>query len=205
MRNRIAAIAVSAFIAAAPAWAVEEHHQPGAASSTPGAPAQAAPAPSGQSSPGMGMGMMGGGMGMMGGQGGMMSCPMMGMMGGQQQGAMSGMMDFAQHVEGHVAFLKAELKITEAQEGSWKPFADALRGLAKTRGMAGGMGMMMGGGAAQQPVALDKTLEQQEQALAAKLEAAKTVRASYAKLAAALSEQQKAAADKLLPSYLRMM
>lgn len=197
MRTLVSAIAISAFLAAAPARAVEEHHQPGA-----GGTAQTAPAPSGQSSQGMmGQGMMGGGMGMMGmmGQGGMMSCPMMG---GQQQGAMPGMMNFAQHVEGHVAFLKAELKITDAQDAAWKPFADALRGLAKA---SGGMGMMMGGGTAQQAVPLDKKLEQQEQALAGRLEAAKALRTAYAKLAATLTDQQKAAADTLLPSYLRMM
>lgn len=45
----------------------------------------------------------------------MMNCPMM--------------MD--EHVEGRVAFLHTELKITPAQEEAWKAYADALRADAK--------------------------------------------------------------------------
>jgi hypothetical protein len=55
----------------------------------------------------------GGGMAMMGGPGGM------------------GMMWMADHIDGRIAFLKAELKITEAQMSPWNAFADALRANAE--------------------------------------------------------------------------
>ena len=63
-----------------------------------------------------------GGTPMMGGQqmGGM---PMMGMM--QMMGSM------ADHVEGRIAFLKTELKITDAQQPLWNAVGDAMRANAK--------------------------------------------------------------------------
>lgn len=44
--------------------------------------------------------------------------------------AQSGMM--TSHVEGRIAALKSELKITDAQALQWSRFADALRGTAKS-------------------------------------------------------------------------
>src|SRR6516164_7300947 len=76
-------------------------HHPAAASQPP------ASSQSGEMSKGM-MGQDGGGM--------------MGMMG---RGGMMGMMGMAGHVEGRIAFLKAELKITDAQTSAWNAFADA--------------------------------------------------------------------------------
>lgn len=76
----------------------------------------------------MGQGMMG-----------MMGCPMMGMMG---QDGMQGMMGMpammgrgmmmspaamGPQVEGRLAYLKAELGITEAQAAAWKQYEDAVR------------------------------------------------------------------------------
>lgn len=55
---------------------------------------------------GYGPGMMGGGWGMMG------------------YGAAGG--DFDSYIEGRIAFLKAELKITKDQESVWQDYADAL-------------------------------------------------------------------------------
>ena len=75
-----------------------------------------------------------------------------------------GMMNPAQHIEGRLAFLKTELKITDAQAPQWNAYADALRANAKrmgdmfgdmmSKGMMGpgmmgnqgmmGSGMMMG-------------------------------------------------------------
>ena len=69
--------------------------------------------------------------------------PMMGMMG--PGGMMSMMMSMAGHVEGRIAFLKTELKITDAQTPQWNAFADALRANAqriremRTTMMQGGM------------------------------------------------------------------
>jgi hypothetical protein len=75
----------------------------------------------------MGMGMMGqggmGGMGMMG-QGGMG-------MGGGMMGGMALMMG-PQHIDGRLAFVRAELKITDAQQKAWDDFAAAMRAAANT-------------------------------------------------------------------------
>lgn len=57
-----------------------------------------------------------------------------GMMMGPGTMPMIGMMDPARHVEGRLAFLRAELKITEAQTPQWNAFTDALRANAKRMG-----------------------------------------------------------------------
>ncbi|HSA67689.1 MAG TPA: Spy/CpxP family protein refolding chaperone [Methyloceanibacter sp.] len=75
----------------------------------------------------MGHGMMGGGQSTMGGHG------MMGGMGmGGGPAAMCGRM--TSHVEGRIAFLKAELKITPEQEALWNDYANAVRDNAKAMG-----------------------------------------------------------------------
>ena len=89
----------------------------------------------------------GGGRGMMGpgmmGQG-MMGCPMYGDRMGGGMGRMGMMSAQAGHVEGRIAFLKTELKITDAQLPLWNAVADAMRGDAKSMEAAssGIMGMM---------------------------------------------------------------
>ena len=72
--------------------------------------------------------------------------PMMGTM--QMMMGQSGMDHFAmmatgmsEHVEGRLAFLKTELKITDAQLPLWNSFAQAVRDNAKAMGS-----MMQGGG-----------------------------------------------------------
>ena len=67
--------------------------------------------------------------------------PMMGMMRMMMgQDGMGGMAMMAGHVEGRLAFLKTELKITDAQLPLWNAVADAIRANAKTMGaMSDGM------------------------------------------------------------------
>lgn len=89
--------------------------------------------PSQGSMMGVGQGsMMGAGQGSMmgGGHGSMMD--MMHMMMGERGGGMGMMSAMAGHVEGRLAFLKTELKITDTQQPLWNKFADALRDNAKT-------------------------------------------------------------------------
>jgi hypothetical protein len=75
--------------------------------------------------------------GPMGGAGEMPMMGMMRMMMGQD--GMGGMSMMAGHVEGRLAFLKTELKITDAQLPLWNAVADAIRADAKTMaGMAEG-------------------------------------------------------------------
>ena len=103
---------------------------------------------------------------------------MMGMM-GQSGGGMDGMATI-DHVEGRIAFLRAELKITDAQATAWNAFADALRANAKSLGEVRASMMSRMGTA--QPCLVDR-LALQEKWLATRLEglddhhAAATVRA----------------------------
>src|SRR5262245_45184860 len=50
------------------------------------------------------------------------------------QAWMGPMMNPSQHVEGRLAFLKTELKITDAQAPQWNAYADALRANAQRMG-----------------------------------------------------------------------
>jgi hypothetical protein len=103
-----------------------------------------------------------------------------------------------ENVEGHIAFLKAELKITDAQQKQWDEFADALRTNAKTlsapiSAMPGGM---MGGADKKMPPAA--RLEQQEKLQTLQLEALKRSRTALEGLNAVLSDEQKRWLDRLI-------
>jgi hypothetical protein len=125
----------------------------------------------------------GGGMAMMGGPGGM------------------GMIGMADHVEGRIAFLKVELKITEAQMPPWNAFADALRANAEmcTSIMQGGMI----GQDSSSMSALDR-LDRMERMMSGMLEAVKGARAALAPLYAVFAEEQKKVADQLIRGPMGM-
>jgi len=166
-----------------------------------GAPAAAQPqSPAGQ--PGMmGQGMMGG-RGMMGGNMPMMQ--MMRMMG--QSGAEAGCagisgMATIDRVEGRIAFLKTELKITDAQDAAWNAFADALRTNAKSLGEVRAT-MMPQARAAQQ--GLVDRLGLQEKWLAARLEGTRAIKSALTNLVGTLSDDQKKTADELLAPHMGM-
>jgi hypothetical protein len=145
------------------------------------------PAPLAAAGPGMPGGMAGGG-----------DMPMMRMMMGRDGMAMMGAM--ARHVEGRLAFLKAELKITDGQLPLWNAVADAMRANAKTMGdMAGGM---MGGS---QTATLPDKLAMREKMMAAHLEALCKFEAAADPLYAALSDEQKKTADELLAGPMGTM
>ena len=62
------------------------------------------------------------------------------MMGQDGMGGMPMMAAMAGHVEGRLAFLKTELKITDAQLPLWNAVAEAIRANAKSMGRwSGGM------------------------------------------------------------------
>jgi hypothetical protein len=96
--------------------------------------------------------------------------------------------------QGHIAFLKAELKITDTQQKSWDQFADALRTNAKA--LSGLPGAMMGGADKKMPPAV--RLEQQEKLLTSYLEALKRSRSALEVLNAVLSDEQKKQLDELI-------
>jgi hypothetical protein len=99
-----------------------------------------------------------------------------------------------QNVEGNIAFLKAELKITDAQQKPWDQFADALRTNAKA--LSGEPGGMMGG--ADKKIPLAARFEQQEKLLTSHLEALKRSRSALEALIAVLSDEQKRELDELI-------
>jgi hypothetical protein len=138
----------------------------------------------------MGKGMMGGGMmgkGMMGGH-----CPMMGMGMGGGGGST--------HAAGRVAFLKAELEITDAQQAAFDAYAAALKkNLESMHAMRGGMMKKMMGGSA--PDRLDARIGAMEK----RLSALKEIRPALDKFYATLSDAQKKKADEMLMGMGCMM
>ena len=189
-----------ALLSVAVAHAGDQHHRPDAATATPPAEKPAGQAGAmpfnqmmmpmmGQQTQGMPMmNMMGqGGMGMMGmmGQGAMPmpdAMPMAGMP----------MQDIGAHLEGRIAFLRAELGTTEAQAPQWEAFAQALRDSAAK--------LKQAQAAAPQATAADflQRAELQEQWLSARLEGLKEIKTAFAGLQTVLSEDQKKTAEALL-------
>lgn len=155
----------------------------------------------GRATPGM-MGQSGQG-GMMGGQGGMMNGNMRQMMSMMHNmmmmmSAQSGMM--TSNVEGRIAGLKTELKITDAQAAAWDHFAEALRGTAKS--MNGMYQQMMQPGAT---ATLPARLARQEAMLSAHLSSVKTLKEALEPVYASFSDEQKKIADQIMIGPMGMM
>ena len=142
----------------------------------------------------MGHGMMGEGQSMMGGHG---------MMGGIGMGGGSASMcgRMTAHIEGRLAFLKAEINITPEQEALWKDYANAVRDNAKT--MSGRCTALMGDSEASE--SLPDRLDAQEQFVAARLDALRATNKALKPLYQALSDAQKKLADQLIRSSTGMM
>lgn len=139
-----------------------------------------------------GMDMKGGGAaGTMGG--GMMHG---GMMGGGMMGDMP-----LKHVEGRLAFLKTELKITPAQEPQWTKFAEGVRSTAKNV-QASKPPMMHGG---MKTATAPERLAHYEKTLTARLETVRALKATVEALYASLSDEQKKLADELLMGPMGIM
>ena len=187
-RSFLAALIVSVLpVGTALAQAAATDHQ--AHHPAPDTAAPAAPGPA--AAPGMG--------GMMGMMGGMSGAPGGGMqMGGMP--CMAGMMMGASHVEGRIAFLKAELKITDAQLPQWNAVADAIRGNAQAMQKAH-EGMMPARGERSLP----DRLAQHEKMITGHLEALGKFKAAVGPLYQSMSEEQKKLADALLGSPMAAM
>jgi LTXXQ motif family protein len=136
----------------------------------------------GMSSPGM-MGMAAPGMmGMMGPA----------MMAGAVRSAMCTAM--ADHIDGRLAYVKAELKITEAQEQLWNTYGVAARDNTST--MLARCTTMMSRYSGS-TVNLPDQLDQNEQLMVAHLDAMRALSKALKPLYAALSDDQKKTADQL--------
>jgi LTXXQ motif family protein len=161
-------------------------------------PASIAQQPDGDQGPQPEMGMMGPGMMGQGmGRGGMMGmmgggCPMMAMMGRNDAAP-----TFA---EGRIAFIKAELAITEAQNSVWDAYSAALR--KNLESMQSMRKTMM---SATQPASPVERLDLHVSTMESRLQTLKEVKPALAALYAALSEGQKKKADDLLTGMGCMM
>jgi hypothetical protein len=108
------------------------------------------------------------------------------------------------HIEGRIAFLRAELKITDAQAGVWNSFADALRANAKKLGdVRASMMSPSGTGQQQAPTIIDR-VDSQERWMQARLEGIRTMKAALAKLYESLSDDQKKSVNELLAPHIGM-
>jgi LTXXQ motif family protein len=138
----------------------------------------------------------------------MSSMSMMNMMGMMQSMGMmgSGMGGMAtiDRVEGRIAFLRTELKITDAQAGVWNAFADVLRANAKKLAEVRASTMPKPDDAQPQASTMAERLDKQEQWLLARLDGTRTMKAAFAKLNETLSDDQKKAADDLLAPHMGM-
>ncbi len=208
--NTIAKTAFAAILllSAAPALAEDAHHpattEAPAASPAPEMPLPGGTAPGTGSQPAMPDGMMGGEMGgdmmkmmqeMMGRHAGMMRDMMAESMGSRT--AMMGQMMAPERVEGRIAFLRTELKVTAAQQPLWDALAEAIRANAGTAsGVMSAMadGMPMGAGDSTAP----QRIEAQEKALSTRLEALGRLKTALDPFYAALDAAQKEKADNLL-------
>jgi hypothetical protein len=133
----------------------------------------------------MGAGMQMG-RGMMGMMDMMSGCPLMGM-GKGGQGHSSAF------VEGRIAFVKAELAITDAQKGAWDGYADAIkRNLHSMQDMAYTMRTVL---EAKTPV---ERLDAHLAAMEGRIKALQDVKPTLVKLYEELTAEQKRKADEIL-------
>ena len=119
----------------------------------------------------------------------------MSMMGGR--GGMA--MRQYEHVEGRIAYLQAELAITDAQTTQWRAFAGALRSAAKS------MQAAVVAQPAGPPVSAPERGERAIQLLTVRLEAMRTVHAAGTALYAVLSDDQKKIVDELMAGPMNQM
>ena len=118
-------------------------------------------------------------------------CPMMGMMMGA---------DTSTFAEGRIAFLKAELAITDAQKAAWEAYAAALKkNLQAMQAMRQTMMKVM---EAKTPT---ERLEAHIAAMDGRLASLKEVKPALAALYAALGDEQKKKADQILTGMGCMM
>ena len=112
--------------------------------------------------------------------------------------AQSGMM--TSNVEGRIASLKTELKITDAQASAWNRFAEALRTMGSSMNDMYQQ-MMQSGPTATLPARLDR----HETMLAAHLGRVKALKEALAPLYASFNDEQKRIADTMMIGPMGMM
>ena len=184
-RISLALLALAASVAVAQAQTTDPHHP---ASAVPGASPQAGmPMPDAAA--------QGGQPGAMGADMGRMMETMRPMMAER-----AGMGMPFEHVEGRIAYLKAELKITDAQSAAWNAFADTMRANA-TAMKTMHDGMMKGG----MPTTMPDRMAAQHKMMSARIGMMERSEASTKALYASLSEDQRKAFDQMMSGPMGMM
>ena len=140
--------------------------------------------------------------------------PMMNMGGGMPMMNMMAMMRMMEmmgpgmaaidRIEGRIAFLRAELNITEAQASAWNAFADAMRTNAKKLAEVRASMIARPDAGQQQAPTLAERLDQQERSLLARLEGTRALKSAVTNLYGTLSEDQKKTANELLAPQMGM-
>jgi hypothetical protein len=126
----------------------------------------------------------------------------MGMGPGMMGGALGpGAMRHFERIDAHLAYVRAVLRITDAQTPQWNAFADAARAAADRLRQAYAQAMQAAG----QPATAPARLERRTALLSAQLEATRAIAAPAGPLYAALSDEQRRIADELLAEHLRDM
>ena len=130
-------------------------------------------------------------------------CPMMGDMMGGKRGMKKGhgmMMHSVPMMEGRLAYIKADLGITEAQMPAWNEYADTVRARhTKMEDMHAGMMKAKESGSALQR--MDARIERLE----SMLDSLKALKPATDALYAVLTDEQKKKADQLLGGGCGMM
>jgi hypothetical protein len=104
----------------------------------------------------------------------------------------SGPADVTERLEGRIAFLKAELQITDRQLPDWNVVADALRS-SRQHLLEARKQLVM-----DDKVPGTERVERYERHLTERLEAIKSARAAFNRLYASLNDGQKQTADAIL-------
>ena len=179
----LAAAAVAISLGAANAQTPDPHHS-SATATAPAQPPQARMPMPGTGAPGAGP--MGGEMGRM-----------MEMMRPMMAGGMG--MPF-EHVEGRIAYLKAELRITDAQLAPWTTFADTMRAnSAAMKAMHEAMGK------APMPTTMPDRMVERRKMMSEHMAMMDHSEASMKSLYAALSTEQRTTFDQLMSGPIGMM
>ncbi len=105
-----------------------------------------------------------------------------------------------EHVEGRIAYLKAELKITDAQAAPWNAFADIVRADAIAM-KAMHDGMVKSG----MPVTTPERMAAQHKMMTARIGMMERSEASTKALYTSLSEDQRKAFDQMMSGPMGMM
>ena len=135
---------------------------------------------------------------------GMGGCPMMGDMMGFRRGMKQGMGHGAMHsvpmMEGRLAYIKADLEITDAQMAAWDAYANAVR--ARHATMEGMRAELM---KAKQSGSALQRLDARIKAMESRIDSLRALKPVTEGLYAILSDEQKKKADQLLGGGCGMM